>query len=132
MPTPPPDPVCKAILLCQKVIIEAETELVSLIGIFNGFVIDGNGKSAPAEVFCQFTEAEGKYRITVEIHDLSTGNVIAGADGGEFDIPNRLARANVIIPIPPIPFRHAGAYDFLMLANGKEIDRQHFMVVKRD
>jgi hypothetical protein len=125
----PPDPFCKAFLICQKTIVEAETDIVSLIGIFDGFVVGNSGLTAVAEVFCRITEAHGKYKITVEIQDLNTGSAIAGASGPEIDIPNRLATANVIIPIPPLPLP-PGQYDLVMFANESEIDRQKFVVQK--
>lgn len=124
----PPDPVCKAILLCQKTILEADTGMVSLIGIFDGFGVGEHGLSGPAEAFCRITEACGSYRLTVEVQDLSTGNAIAGADGGDIDIDDMLSSANVVIPIPPIPFPHPGKFDFVVFANGVEIDRQQFSV----
>ena len=127
----PPDPVCKAILLCQKSIVEAETGLVSLISVFNGFGVSKSGRSGPAEAFCRITEAVGKYRITVEIQDLTTGNAIAGANAGDIEISDRLLSTDVMIPIPPIPFQHPGQYDFVVFANGTEIDRQKFSVIFR-
>jgi hypothetical protein len=124
----PPDPVCKAILLCQRSIVEAETGMVSLIGLFDGFGVGASGVTGPAEAFCRITEAHGTYSITVEIQDLSTGNAIAGTHGIEIEVQDRLASANVIIPIPPSPFPHPGEYDFVVFANKSEIDRQKFNV----
>lgn len=101
--------------------------MVSLIGLFNGFRVGDNGKTGPAELFCRITEAQGKYHISAEIQDLATGSAIAEASGPEIEIPNRLATANVIIPIPPMQLK-AGAYDLVMFANDTEIDRQKFVV----
>lgn len=125
-------PVCKALLLCQKTILEEGTGLVSLVGIFDGFGIEPGGKSGSAEAYCRITEALGKYLITVEIQDLATGMAIAGADGGEIEVPNILASATVIIPIPPIKFPHPGEYDFVVFANRTEIDRWKFNVKVSD
>ena len=127
---PPPIPTCKAILLCQKTIVEEGTGVVSLIGIFDNYSIDGDGLTPAVEAFCQITSACGEYNLTVEIHDLQTGNKVATGEGGKIEIEDRLMRANVIIPIPRIPFQHAGLYDFVVLANGNEIDRQKFGVTK--
>jgi hypothetical protein len=123
MPHAPPDPVCKAILLCQQSIVEAGTGLVSLIHVFDAFGVKDGGRTGPAEVFCQITEAQGKYQISVEVHDLATGNAVAGTKGVAIDIDDRLSTANVIIPIPPLPL-HPGEYDIVIYANGAEIDRQ--------
>jgi hypothetical protein len=116
MPTQPPDPVCKAILLCQKTIVEEGTSLVSLISLFDGFGVRDNGKTAEAEVFCRLTEAQGKYRLSVEIHELANGNAVAGTDEVVIEIRDRLATTNVIFPIPPLPLR-PGQYDIVVFAN---------------
>ncbi|MEX2167876.1 MAG: hypothetical protein WD851_01075 [Pirellulales bacterium] len=124
----PPEPVCKAILLCQKTIIEADTEAVSLIGVFDSFGVGDDLVTGSAEAFCQITEAEGEYELTLEIHDLSTGSIIARGEGITLIINDRLMRANVIVPIPAMKFSHTGVFDFVILANGAEIDRQTFNV----
>lgn len=127
----PPDPVCKAILLCQKTIVEAGTGSVSIIGTFDGFVVDDRLTTGPAEAFCQITEAQGLYSFTIEIQDLSAGTVVAAAQGVTIEVPDRLMRANVIFPIPPMTLPHVGVYDIVILANGSEIDRQQFRIVQR-
>jgi hypothetical protein len=134
--TQSPEPVCKAILLCEKTIVEHETGSVSLIGIIEGFAVDevaedGRVKTRAAEAFCQFTEACGQYSLSVEIHDLENAAIVAGAAGAMIEIPDRLMRANVIFPIPPLPLPHTGTYDFVIFANGLEIDRQQFSVDMR-
>jgi len=125
------EPRCKAILLCDQTIFEAGTGKVSLIGTFSVFHLPMiPGQTSRAEAFCQITDAEGRYEIKVEIHDLRDGNIIARAIGPDVEISSRLIRANVIVPIPPLPMSHEGQYDFVIFANGKEIDRQQFAVRK--
>ena len=126
----PPDPVCKAFLICQKSIVEEGTGSVSLIGLFNGFKVGSSGRTGRAEVFCCITEAEGKYKITIEIQDLNSGMAVAAAEGPEIEIDSRLKSAQVLFPIPPLPLT-PGAYDLVMFANGSEIDRQKFTVRQR-
>ena len=77
----------------------------------------------------QFTDAEGRYDLVVEIHDQVQQRIIARATGPAINVPHRLTYANVMIPIPPLPIKHPGAYDFVVLANGDEIDRQQFQVI---
>ena len=127
----PPDPVCKAILLCQKTIVEVDTGSVSIIGVFDSFWVDDSGTTGIAEAFCQITEAEGRYDLSVEIQDLQHGSVVGEAKGVAIDIPNRLVRANVIFPIPPMRLPHPRVYDFVIFANGSEIDRQQFRVMSK-
>lgn len=127
----PPEPVCKAILLCEKTIVEAGSGSVSLIGVFDSFIIGDSGLTGRAEAFCQITDAEGRYDFGVQIQDLQHGTVIGEVQGYIIEIPDRLMRANVIIPVPQMPIANSGAYDFVILANGSEIDRQQFRVIRR-
>lgn len=123
------EPKCKAILLCDKTILEQGSNKISLIGVFQNFRLGTiPGLTREAEVFCQITDAEGEYELRVEIHDLDGGEIIARAEGQPIEIPHRLMRANIIIPFPQIPIPHAGKYDFVLLANNCEIDRQTFTV----
>lgn len=104
---------------------------VSLIGIFDSFFVDVNRITLPCEAFCQVTNAYGKYQLKVEIRSLSNNEVVAETTTSNIEIPDRLLTANVIIPLPPFQFQDLGAYDFIVTANGDEIDRQRFSVIDR-
>jgi len=125
------EPKCKAILLCRQTIVEAGTGNISLIGVFTHIVLNKTpGSTDPLECFLQFTDAEGRYDLTVEIHDQSENKIVARAVAPAIEVPHRLAYANVIIPIPSLQIKHSGPYDFVVFANGNEIDRQQFQVMK--
>jgi hypothetical protein len=68
----------------------------------------------------------GRYEITVEIHDLQENQVIARSPAVQVDFPSRLHRVNLMIPLPPLPLQHPGAYDVVVFAGQHEIDRQQF------
>ncbi|MGD0655426.1 MAG: hypothetical protein ABSA16_13875 [Thermoguttaceae bacterium] len=126
-----PPPKCKAILLCERTIIDAGTGKVSLIDLFNGFLIpEVPGHTCPFMVFLLLTEgvADHNYQITVEIHDLSDDKIVARATGEDVKWGDRLAQVNLFIPVPPLPIKHPGLYDFVVFANNQEIDRQKFGV----
>src|SRR5262245_5173846 len=120
-----PPPKCKAILLCETAILDAQTGKVSVIHIFEGF----NFSRFPAitkrvDAYLQLTSGIGKYLMTVEVHDLADNSVLARATVAEMNFRDRIGRQNLIIPIPPLPIAHAGVYDVVVFADGKEIDRQ--------
>lgn len=125
-------PTCKAILLCDQTILEAGTNKVSLIGIFQNFGLETiPGETKKIEAFCQLTNAEGEYQLRAEIHDLQKDEVLARSEGlPPLTIPNRLLTANIIVPIPPLPIQHEGKFDFVLFANDAEVDRQTFSVAK--
>jgi hypothetical protein len=122
-----PPPKCKAILLCDQVIVDALTRKVSIIGTFDSFNTPSfPGMTAQFTAFMQMTDGHGEYRIAIEIHDLQEGTVLGRAEGAPISFPDRTAKLNYFIPVPPLPLAHAGRYDFVVFADGQEIDRQQF------
>ncbi len=127
--TPPPK--CKAILLCERTIIEAGTGKVSLIGLFEKFTLSElPGQIVPFTVYLQLTDgiAQHDYEISVELHDLNNDTIIARASGPKVKWGDRLSRINLFMPVKALRVRHAGAYDFVVFADKQEIDRQRFGV----
>jgi len=124
----PPPPKCKAILLCDKVIIEHGTKKASIIGIFDQFELPKlPGHTRPCTLFIQLVDGQvGRYELVVEMHDLAEDTIIARAPTLAVQWQERLSRLNVIMPIPPLPLQHAGQYDLVVFANDQEIDRQKF------
>jgi hypothetical protein len=128
-----PPPKCKAILLCDHTIIEAGTGKVSVIGIFERFQLPAfPGHTAPFTAFLQMTDGVGRYDVTIEVHDLQNDMVLARVTGAAIEFADRRAKVNFMIAIPPLPLQHAGGYDFVVLAGGKEIDRQQFVAQARE
>ena len=125
-----PPPKCKAILLCDQTIIEAGTGKVSIIGVFDGFMLPKLPfLSRPCMVFVQLADGIGSHAVEVEVHDLTNGTVIArGAVRKEINWPERPSKHNLLIPLPPLPITHTGGYDLVIFARGQEIDRQKFTV----
>jgi hypothetical protein len=122
-----PPPKCKAILLCDRVIIDILTGHYSAIGIFDEFPVTSfPGQSAPFTVYLQLTSGIGSYSITLEIHDLEENRLVAVAEGPVINFPRRSTKAHMIISSPSVRLSHSGPYDFVVLANGQEIDRQQF------
>ena len=125
-----PPPTCKALLLCDKTIIEAVTDKVSIIGVFDALRVPSvPGKTPPFTVFIQLTDGIGRYDVVIEIHDLAKDVVLGRGTGIGLNWPQKLLKLNVMIPCPPIPVARAGLYDLVVIANGEEIDRQKFAVI---
>jgi hypothetical protein len=122
-----PPPRCKAILLCEQAIIEAGTGNVSVIGIFDRFVVpEIPGRTRAFTVYLHLTDGIGRYDVVVEVHDLQEDKVIGRADGIALRFPERLHRQNVIVLVPPLSIHHPGRYDVVVFVDGQEIDRQQF------
>lgn len=124
-----PPPTCKAILLCDAIIIDALTGKVSLIGIFENFNLQSMpGRTVPAQIFLQLTNAQGKYAVKIEVHDLANDVIIARGGGVEIEFANKLQKTNAWFPVPSLPIKHEGVYDLVVFGGDAEIDRQQFQV----
>jgi hypothetical protein len=122
-----PPPKCKAILLCDHTILEAVTGKVSIIGIFtNWYMPSFPHPTRPFMAFLQLTDGVGEYVVSVEIHDLHADQIIGQAVVAHVGFPERSTIVNLMIPVPPLLLQHAGVYDFVVLADNQEIDRQQF------
>lgn len=126
-----PPPKCKAILLCDQVIVEAATGKVSVIGIFGGWVFPHFPHSTPSfTVFLQLTDGIGKYAISMEVHDLQSDQIIAQAPIKEIEFRDRKKKVSLPFSVSSLPIPQVGRYDFIVLANGQEIDRQQFQAIQ--
>jgi hypothetical protein len=122
-----PPPKCKAILLCERVIIEEGTKNASIISIFTDFIVPGVPCGIGGfTVFVQLHDGIGRYGLTVEVHNLRDQTVIARSNRMEMAFDSRPNSHNVMIPVPPLPFKDVGAYDLVVFADNQEIDRQRF------
>jgi hypothetical protein len=102
----------------------------SLIGIVADFYLaQVPGRTQPVTAYLQLTQGVGRYALTVEVHDLQADRVIARAQNADVMFDDRLEKHDIVIPVPSLPMEHAGLYDFVVLANGEEVDRQQFRVV---
>lgn len=122
-------PRCKAILLCDQVIVHAGPTAgkLSLIGVFGFFAFKQYPvRTRSFSIFVQIVNALGRYDLSVEIRDLQADTVIGRSPPISIEVPDRFATANLVLPVPPVPLAHPGKYDLVVLANGNEIDRQQF------
>jgi hypothetical protein len=126
-----PPPTCKAILLCQMAIFEQGTGNPSLVNIFDRIVLDSLPGRVSQCVFLQLVNGIGAYDIVVEVHDLGEDKILGRATVASIEFPDRTIRANVVISMPGFPITHTGIYEFVVLANDQEIDRQQFIASLR-
>ena len=126
-----PPPRCKAIVICERTIIEAGSGSVSLIAAFDRFEVSHFPSVSRAfEIYLVLVDGIGRYQIVVEIYDLQEGTIFGRLPPIEIEWPERLARMTLVIPIAAIPLDHAGEYDIVVLADDQEIDRLKFSAIE--
>lgn len=120
-----PKPNCKAILLCDQVIVDSMSGKTSLIGLFDRFNLRKYPvRLPPFWAFLQLVDGIGRYELGVEIRDLREGDATIARMRMPVEFPERTNRMNVQFAVGGLPLAHPGVYDFIVSADGKEIDRQ--------
>jgi len=94
----PIEPRCKALLLCDRTIVEEGTKKISLINIFSDFgSAEFPAESPPFTLFAQFTDASGRYEVKFEVHDLAEDTLaVAAGIRGNRRSPRRLQFADAV------------------------------------
>lgn len=130
---PPPTPQLKAIITCDYVITEANSNKRSLIGIFDRIYITRfPGTYFPIWLYVAFSEALGDYNIRVEFRDLEQNKVLGEARSSNPLHCTRRDRINeVIFRFPPTPFPHEGDYEMVVYANDQILGQKKIEAILR-
>jgi hypothetical protein len=126
-----PPPKCKAILLCERVIIEQETHQVSLIGLFDEMeVVAVPGELQAFNIYMLLTDGitGHPYDTFLEIRDLQADVVVVRAAGSTIQWNDRLETRDLFFEIPPQPIERVGMFEAVVFADHQEIDRHRFKV----
>ena len=121
-------PRCKALLLCDRAVVEDGTGKVSLFGIhFADQATPNAAFEQPMTAYLQLLDGVGRCDVGVEIHDQTTGTVLAHASEVGTEFPGEAGVTNLTIPLPPLR-QPEGSYDYdvVVIAGGQEIGRKKF------
>jgi hypothetical protein len=125
MPQEKPLPKCKAMLLCDRCMVEPNTGKPSLIGVFHEISCQRFPILAqPFTVFLELIEGIGQYDIFLQVNDLDLDRSVATTPVTKIEFANRLIRSYLMIPIAGLPIMRAGFYDFCVFANGELLEQQ--------
>ena len=109
-------PYLVAALICDVAVADPSTGKKNLIGIFTRVNVGRFPTQRPMTLYVKLTDAEGHYKFEVRYIQLSSGKVLAGADG-ELQVDNRLASPDLFIDFPSLAIPAEGRYEFQIWAN---------------
>jgi len=124
----PPKPVCKALLVCRQISEDPIAGDQFLLGLIRWISAPAFPARLPLAIFSRWTCGHGDYQVEVQLQ--TTDGEVVWRDGPPepwkmsdplrmFDLSLRLA---VVFPSP-------GNFDFVILANGEEVDRHPFQAM---
>lgn len=109
-------PVLVAALICDVAVTDPSTGKKNLIGIFDKIWAGDFPTQRPVTLYMKLADAEGHYKMNVRWIQLSSGKVLAGAEG-ELEATDRLAASDLFIQFPPLPIPDEGRYEFQIWTN---------------
>lgn len=110
-------PVLIALLVCDQVIVERDTNKHSLVGTFNSFRFPDFPAASPSFfVYICFTNARGEYDIMLDVVNLSADDVVAQAKT-HISVDDPLRDVELPLRLPKVVFPQPGRYEFRLLAN---------------
>jgi hypothetical protein len=122
-------PQAYAMLLCQRVIKEEETGLISLISIFEAVTADRLPLTIPSLfVFAKLTDAQGEYVFKLEVVRRNDEKLIAEAPLIPVTVEDPMAIGELILELGGLTFTEAGHYDFRLWANEQFITSKSMLV----
>ena len=122
-----PPPHCKAILLCDQVMLDAVTRKTSLIGVFDSFFLrQFPGKTHQFCVFLQLVDGIETCVLTADVQDLHDNAILGRLMQLQVRFADRNNKLNLNVGPVTMQLPHSGAYDVVLMADGQEIDRQRF------
>ena len=109
-------PVLVAALVCDVAVPDPSTGKKNLIGIFDRVYVGKFSTTRPMSLYMKVTDAEGDYELEARYVQISSGKVLARAEG-ELHSKNKLASIDLIVPFPPLLIPKEGRYEFQIWAN---------------
>jgi len=127
-----PRPVLQAMLVCDQAIRDAETNKVSLVGIFDQ--IRGAefplAWARPTAVYTRVTDAEGHYQIQQELVRLEDEASVGRVDV-EMTAGDRMGFGELIFKFDRLIFERPGRYEFRLFAGDRYVGGVVFTVIQR-
>lgn len=125
-----PHPACNAMLICDQAVQEGATGKTSLVGVFENI----SAHQYPAHcglvtVYAKLTDAQGEYRIRLELTSLGDFTVI-GQREFRATIGDRMVPAELVFQLGGLVFQKPGRYEFRLYANERWVGSKSLYLVQ--
>lgn len=108
-----------ALLVCDRLIRDDVTGHVSLIDLIDDVLVREFPVTAACAVYARLTDAEGAYRLMIDVVRRDDVLEVAKTDVVEFEATDPLEDGEVLVRRVELPLPSAGWYDFRMWVNGR-------------
>jgi Family of unknown function (DUF6941) len=125
-----PIPSVVALLICEKIITEANTNNKTLINVFDTIQAIQFPISYPLWIYGKMVDAEGEYVIRIELNHLDSDKQVGKTGGFNIQVPSRLGASDLTLRFIP-NFALPGIYEVLLYANDVWIGRTTVSVLQK-
>ena len=127
----PTVPSLLAVLICDTIIIDSQSQKKSLIGIFERIHASEVPFTQQLGFYARLTDAEGEYTFTIRmIHLGDQEKLVAAVQTVPVVQKDRLGIVDLALNMPPMPFPDFGRYEFQLFCNDIYIGRALISAVK--
>ncbi len=126
----PPHPAINAMLICDQALIEESTAKSTLVGVFETIsAFQFPARHGPLCVYAKLTDAEGQYRIRLDLVRLED---LSSIGQGQFTATfgSRMGSAEMVFQIYGLVFAAPGRYEFRLYANDRWMGSKALNVVR--
>ena len=124
-------PSKEAMLVCDSIITEVQTNKKSLIGIFEEIAtMQFPFRHGSLSVYVKFTGAIGEYQFKLELIDLKTGEVNGRGVIGPLKMADKLASYELVFNLKGLEFKHPGKYEFRIFADEEIFGTKSFAILQ--
>ena len=120
-------PVCKAFLLCRETHLAPQRGDAILVGRLDAHAARAFPSAARVGFFARLTSARGSYTVEVQLHDEAGQVVWRAGPAQPWDLDDPLRAYDLTLNLLPV-FLAPGAYDFVLVVDGRELARERFVV----
>lgn len=119
----PPVPAVLALLLCDQVITDAQSQKKSLIGVFHNVNAFGFPVALNVALYAKLTDAQGKYDLKVRVVRLKDDSVLYDFEIKGGQSVSQLQPWELAINMVGLVFPEPGKYEFQLYANDVYLSR---------
>ena len=124
-------PSLLSVLICDTVIVDAQSQKKTLVGLFDIIAVSQVPFIQKVGFYAKLTDLEGTYTFGIRLVQLGEEEqVLAEGTAGPYEVDDRLTSIEIALNLPPVSVSEYGMYEFQFFANDIYVGRAMMNVVK--
>lgn len=124
-------PSLLSVLICDTVIVDAESQKKTLVGLFDMVAVSQVPFIQKVGFYAKLTDLEGTYTFRIRLVQLGEEEqLLVEGTAGPYEVDDRLTCIEIALNLPPVPISEYGRYEFQFFANDMYVGRAMMNVVR--